>query len=116
MLCRRLSLRRNEHGGQAFEAADAIRSGADEIDMVMNIGELKAGMRMRCAGISRRWCRLARAIRSWVILETCLLSREEIARACMICADAGASFVKTSTGFSTGVRERGGGAADERNA
>ena len=87
---------------KAFEAAEAIRSGADEIDMVMNIGELKAGhadavrrdieaVVQACAGHPVK-----------VILETCLLSREEIARACMICADAGASFVKTSTGFSTG--------------
>ena len=78
---------------KAFEAADAIRSGADEIDMVMNIGELKAGhadavrrdieaVVQACAGHPVK-----------VILETCLLSREEIARACMICAVAGAAFV-----------------------
>ena len=62
---------------KAFEAADVRR----DIEAVVQA----------CAGHPVK-----------VILETCLLSREEIARACMICADAGAAFVKTSTGFSTG--------------
>lgn len=86
---------------KAAEAAAAIQDGADEIDMVINIGELKAGhdeavradieaVVQTCAGHAVK-----------VILETCLLTREEIVRACALCAASGAAFVKTSTGFST---------------
>lgn len=85
---------------KAFEAKKAVEDGADEIDMVIAVGALKEGdtayvyediRAVRYSGATLK-----------VILETCLLTDEEIARACEICAEAEADFVKTSTGFSTG--------------
>jgi deoxyribose-phosphate aldolase len=83
------------------ETADAIENGADEIDMVINIGDLKGG----------RYDRILEEIKAIkavcgdkilkVIIETCLLSDEEKIRMCKIVTEAGADFIKTSTGFST---------------
>lgn len=86
---------------KVFEAADAVRSGADEIDMVINIGMLKDGrdedvleeinaIKAACAGKPLK-----------VIIETCLLSEDEKIRMCGIVSRSDADFIKTSTGFST---------------
>ena len=86
-----------------FEARHAVKHGADEIDMVMNIGALKSG---RPAEVEEDIYAVRRAIRRKtvlkVILETALLTDEEKVIACRIAEKAGADFVKTSTGFSTG--------------
>lgn len=83
------------------ETADAIENGADEIDMVINIGDLKSG----------RYERILEEIKSIkavcgnkilkVIIETCLLTDDEKIRMCKIVTEAGADFIKTSTGFSS---------------
>ncbi|WP_101775477.1 deoxyribose-phosphate aldolase [Pasteurella oralis] len=87
---------------KAFEASQAIQAGADEIDMVINIGLIKsnkwdavradvAEVLVACANKPLK-----------VILETCLLAKEEIVKACEICKQLNVAFVKTSTGFSSG--------------
>lgn len=87
---------------KAAEARDAVGKGADEVDMVLNVGRLKAGdddyVRDDVAAV--REAAAGRTLK--VILETCLLTDAEKERACRICREAGADFVKTSTGFSTG--------------
>lgn len=89
---------------KAFEARRAIEDGACEIDMVLSVGALKSGqddfVREDIAQVAAV-CRAGGA-RLKVILETCLLSDEEKIRACRAAMAAGADFVKTSTGFSTG--------------
>jgi deoxyribose-phosphate aldolase len=85
-----------------FETEAAIDDGAHEIDVVLNLGRLKAG---DDKFILRELCDVVEAADEWpvkVILETCLLTREEKIRACQIVVESGAKFVKTSTGFSTG--------------
>lgn len=88
---------------KAFEAAHAISEGAGEVDMVINIGALKDGdddfVRRDIAGVVQ--AAAGRALVK-VIIETCLLTDEEIVRASKLSVEAGADFVKTSTGFSTG--------------
>ena len=87
---------------KAFEARDAVERGAQEVDMVLNIGRLKDGndeyvtdeIRMVKEAVGDHVLK--------VIIETCLLSDEEKVRACRDAEAAGADFVKTSTGFSTG--------------
>jgi deoxyribose-phosphate aldolase len=87
---------------KAFEAAKAVAAGAAELDMVLAIGALKEGnvtaAREDIAGVVR--AAGGRTVK--VILETHLLTDEEKVRACRIAADAGADFVKTSTGFTGG--------------
>lgn len=89
--------------GKVSETVAAIEDGAEEIDMVVHVGMIK----------SRDWDYVKQDVASVVeaaggravvkvILETCLLTEEEIVTACQICKEAGAAFVKTSTGFSTG--------------
>ena len=84
------------------ETADAIENGADEIDMVINIGELKAGnydyVHREISAI-KRVC-VQKTLK--VIVETCLLTKDEIVKTCEIVTSADADFIKTSTGFSTG--------------
>ncbi len=91
---------------KCFEAADAVQNGADEIDMVINVGWAKAGefdrvqseiaaVKKACAG------RLLK-----VIIETCLLTDEEKIALCRAVSNAGADYIKTSTGFSTGGATR----------
>lgn len=86
---------------KVFETKDAIANGADEIDMVINIGDVKDGnydlvleeikaIKAACDG------RLLK-----VIIETCLLTEEEKIRMCEIVTESGAEYIKTSTGFST---------------
>jgi len=86
------------------EALCAIRDGAGEVDMVINIGALKAGeddvVRNDIQAVADV-CR-DKGVISKVILETCLLTNDEKTRACRLCVAAGANFVKTSTGLSTG--------------
>jgi deoxyribose-phosphate aldolase len=84
-----------------FETEAAIDDGAQEIDVVLNVGRLKAG---DDKFILRELCDVVEAADEWpvkVILETCLLNQEEKIRACQIVVESGAKFVKTSTGFST---------------
>ena len=85
-----------------FETKDAIENGADEIDMVMNIGWLK----------DKKYQDVEQEIRTLkeacgdkilkVIIETCLLTEEEKIKMCELVTNAGADYIKTSTGFSTG--------------
>lgn len=86
---------------KVFETADAIKNGADEIDMVINIGDLKDGrydeilaeinaIKAACDGKILK-----------VIIETCLLTEEEKIKMCQIVSASNADFIKTSTGFST---------------
>ena len=87
-----------------MEARAAIRQGAKEIDMVINVGALKSGddaLVLRDIRSVVEACRDGSA-RCKVILETALLTNEEKARACELAVKARADFVKTSTGFSTG--------------
>ena len=87
---------------KAFEAAEAIRNGADEIDMVIHIGQLKAGntdyvledIKAVKAAIGDHILK--------VIIETCLLTEEEKITMCRLVTESGAEYIKTSTGFSTG--------------
>jgi len=92
---------------KCFEAWRAVKDGADEIDMVINIGAVKAGdydyvlkeiraVKEACGGKLLK-----------VIIETCLLTEEEKIRLCGIVTEAGADFIKTSTGFSKGGATRG---------
>ncbi len=86
---------------KCFETADAVKNGADEIDMVINIGWVK----------DQKWDALEAEIRSIkescsgkllkVIIETCLLTDEEKIQLCKIVSRSGADYIKTSTGFST---------------
>ncbi len=87
---------------KCFEAEDAVLAGADEIDMVINIGELKAknydAVRREIAEVKKA-CR-GRLLK--VIIETCLLTDEEKAVMCRLVAEGGGDFIKTSTGFAGG--------------
>ena len=85
---------------KCFETADAVQNGADEIDMVINIGMVKEGnyeavlneikaIKKACSG---------RVLK--VIIETCLLTEEEKIEMCRVVVESGADFIKTSTGFS----------------
>ena len=87
---------------KALEAALAVRDGAEEIDMVMNIGAAKAGDWAIVQADIASVVNAAKPAIVKVILETCLLSDEEKVHACLAAKAAGAAFVKTSTGFSTG--------------
>lgn len=91
---------------KVFETENAIRHGADEIDMVINIGWVK----------EQRWERVLEELRTVkqgchghilkVIVETCLLTEEEKIKMCELVTEAGADYIKTSTGFSTGGATR----------
>lgn len=87
---------------KCFETRDAVANGASEIDMVINIGMLRAGMvdyvRDEIAAV-RAECR-GRVLK--VIIETCLLTDEEKKLMCSVVARGGADYIKTSTGFSKG--------------
>ena len=87
---------------KAFETQESIKAGANEIDMVINVGWIK----------SQKWDAVKQDIQAVfnacngaplkVILETCLLTKDEIVKACKICKEIGVAFVKTSTGFNKG--------------
>ena len=86
---------------KSFEAADAIEKGVSEIDMVLHIGKLKDGDYEYIVKDIKAVKDACGEIPLKVIIETCLLTDEEKAIASKACIDAGADFVKTSTGFST---------------
>lgn len=86
---------------KAAETAIAVEDGADEIDMVINVGALKDGLDdVVLADIKAVRNACSNKVLK-VIIETCLLNEEEKVRACKLAKEAGADFVKTSTGFST---------------
>ncbi len=88
---------------KAFEATQSIEAGADEIDMVINIGALKDGKYdyvLEDIKAVVEACKGKALLK--VIIEACLLTDEEKVKACELSKEAGADFVKTSTGFSTG--------------
>lgn len=87
---------------KAFETSDAIRNGANEIDMVINIGALKSQNFDLVEKDIRAVVEAAKGTLVKVIIETCFLTDDEKVKACQIAQKAGADFVKTSTGFSTG--------------
>ena len=87
---------------KAYETTDAINNGADEVDMVINVGALKSAQYKKVQQDIEAVVAAAkdRALVK-VIIETALLTKEEIVKACELARAAGADFVKTSTGFST---------------
>lgn len=87
---------------KAFEAAQAVAAGADEIDMVQNLGALKSGDPETVERDIRAVVEAARGRAVKVILETGLLTEEEKILACRLSRRAGAAFVKTATGFAAG--------------
>ncbi|WP_378187618.1 deoxyribose-phosphate aldolase [Aquimarina sp. W85] len=90
------------YNAKIFEAQQAIADGADEVDMVLTIGWIKSGLYKRVANEIKE---IKKAIGSKilkVIIETCYLTITEKIEACRLSVNAGADFVKTSTGFGTG--------------
>lgn len=83
------------------ETADAIQNGADEIDMVINIGDLKGGRYGKILDEIKAIKAVCGEKILKVIIETCLLTEDEKIEMCKIVTEAGADFIKTSTGFST---------------
>ena len=91
---------------KAYEAADAVRNGAEEIDMVINVAMVKDGC---WEDVARDISAVREATRGHilkVIIECCLLTEEEKIKLCHIVSDCGADFIKTSTGFSKGGATR----------
>ena len=91
---------------KCFETAEAVKNGADEIDMVINIGMLKD---KRYDEILEEIVQIKKACNGKllkVIIETCLLTDEEKIKMCQIVSESGADYIKTSTGFSTGGATR----------
>lgn len=87
---------------KVFETLNAISNGADEIDMVLNVGMVKEGNYEFIEDEVRQMKEACKELTLKVILETCYLTKEEIRLASEACIKAGADFVKTSTGFGTG--------------
>lgn len=87
---------------KAFETAYAEKEGAEELDMVINVGMLKAGNDEYVQKDIEAVVKAANGKLVKVIIETCLLTDEEKVRVCKLAKAAGADYVKTSTGFSTG--------------
>ena len=89
---------------KAFETEEACMDGASEIDMVLNVGKFKSGdndyVRDDIFAVVEAAKKYGAIVK--VILETCLLDKDEIVEACKLARESGAAFVKTSTGFSTG--------------
>lgn len=86
---------------KVYEAEQAIKDGADEIDMVLSISDLKDE---KFEDVTTDVSAVVKAVEGKlvkVIFETCLLNEDDIQQACLSCIEAGANFVKTSTGFST---------------
>ena len=86
---------------KCFETAEALREGADEIDMVIHVGDLKAGNDDKILEEIRAIKKVCGEKILKVIIETCLLTEDEKLRMCRIVTDSGADYIKTSTGFST---------------
>lgn len=91
----------NTTATKVFETADALKNGADEIDMVINIGKLKAGLDDEIRDEISQIKKACGDNILKVIIETCLLTEDEKIRMCHIVTRAGADYIKTSTGFST---------------
>lgn len=91
-----------DEDAKAFEIIRCVVNGADEIDVVINIGKVKShdydSVRKELHGL--RFAAKDKCLK--VILETCLLTDEEIVKACELCVEEHVDYVKTSTGFSTG--------------
>ena len=87
---------------KAFEAAEAVKAGAAEIDMVINIGAIKDKDWDFVRDDIQAVVEASKPAIVKVIIETCLLTEEEKVKACQLSEEAGAAFVKTSTGFSAG--------------
>ncbi|MBE6698794.1 MAG: deoxyribose-phosphate aldolase [Ruminococcaceae bacterium] len=86
---------------KCFETAEALREGADEIDMVIHVGDLKAGNDDKILEEIRAIKAVCGDKILKVIIETCLLNEDEKLRMCRIVTESGADYIKTSTGFST---------------
>ena len=86
---------------KCFETAEALREGADEIDMVIHVGDLKAGNDEKILEEIRAIKKVCGDKILKVIIETCLLNEDEKLRMCRIVTESGADYIKTSTGFST---------------
>ena len=91
---------------KAFEAADAVKNGADEIDMVINLSMVKDGAWDQVAADIAAVRKATEGKLLKVIIECCLLTEEEKIRLCRIVSDSGAEYIKTSTGFSKGGATR----------
>ena len=91
---------------KCFETAEALREGADEIDMVIHVGDLKAGNDEKILEEIRAIKKVCGDKILKVIIETCLLNEDEKLRMCRIVTESGADYIKTSTGFSTGGATR----------
>ena len=86
---------------KCFQTVDAVENGADEIDMVINIGLLKAGKDEEVLAEIQAVKQACKGKILKVIIETCLLTEEEKIRMCRIVTQSGADYIKTSTGFSS---------------
>ena len=91
---------------KVFETEDAVQNGAAEIDMVISIGHVKAGNYGYVEKEIREIKQACQGRILKVIIETCLLTEEEKIRMCQVVTEAGADFIKTSTGFSAGGATR----------
>lgn len=91
---------------KAFEAEDAVKNGADELDMVVNLAMVKDGCWDAVAADIRAVRQAAPGKVLKVIIECCLLTESEKRELCRIVSDSGAEYIKTSTGFSTGGATR----------
>ena len=87
---------------KAFETQEAIQAGADEIDIVINVGWIKSQKWQAVKADIQAVLQACNGVPLKVILETCLLTKEEIVQACEICKALNVAFVKTSTGFNKG--------------
>ncbi|BDB01476.1 deoxyribose-phosphate aldolase [Clostridium botulinum] len=87
---------------KVYETKVAIEDGADEIDMVISVGQLKSGNDKYVKEEIKKIVEASKDKLVKVIIETCLLTEEEKVKACTLAKEAGADYVKTSTGFSTG--------------
>jgi deoxyribose-phosphate aldolase len=87
---------------KVFEAGNAIANGADELDMVINLGDVKEGDFSSITGEIKRIKEVCGNKILKVIVETCFLTQEEKEAVCRCVTEAGADFIKTSTGFGTG--------------
>lgn len=87
---------------KAVEAAEAVKKGVDELDMVINVGALRSGLYLQVYEDIAGLVKAAEGRTVKVIIETCLLTEDQKIEACLISKGAGAHFVKTSTGFSSG--------------
>ena len=87
---------------KVYETEDAVRNGADEIDMVINVGYVKSGDYDKVLTEIRAIRNACNGKILKVIIETCLLTDEEKVQMCKVVTESGADYIKTSTGFSTG--------------